>query len=184
MDFIHSAVLGLVEGLTEFVPISSSGHLIVARKLMGLPLAGSLSFDAIIQLAAGLAVLCYFWKDIWNLIQTFFLVITRKNAELKDSNLLWAIIIGTVPAIVLGLLLQKYMDTVFRGTLVVAVTLILGAVLFYFAEKYYNRPGSQTHHPSSTEEREAGNVTGLGLASSSLVKEECQSADKAVVLPY
>ena len=51
MDFIHSAVLGLVEGLTEFVPISSSGHLIVARKLMGLPLVGSLGFDAVIQLA-------------------------------------------------------------------------------------------------------------------------------------
>ncbi len=140
MDFIHSAVLGLVEGLTEFVPISSSGHLIVARKLMGLPLAGSLSFDAIIQLAAGLAVLCYFWKDIWNLIQTFFLVITRKNAELKDSNLLWAIIIGTVPAIVLGLLLQKYMDTVFRGTGVVAISLIAGSILFYFAERKFNRP--------------------------------------------
>ena len=167
MDFIHSAVLGLVEGLTEFVPISSSGHLIVARKLMGLPLVGSLGFDAIIQLAAGLAVVCYFWKDIWRLIQTFFLVITRKNTDKIDNNLLWAIVIGTIPAVILGLLLQKYMDTVFRGTGVVATSLIVGSILFYFAEKKFNR---LQEIPEKSLERLGTPLSGKDLSGVSIKK--------------
>jgi undecaprenyl-diphosphatase len=137
MDFIQSAILGLVQGLTEFIPVSSTGHLILARKIMGLDLVGSLSFDAILQLATGLAVLVYFWRDIWNIIKTLFNFIFQKTVEEKEKNILLALIIGTIPAIVLGLLLQDYMDTIFRGTTVVAITLILGAVLFYFAEKFY-----------------------------------------------
>jgi undecaprenyl-diphosphatase len=124
MDFIQSAVLGLVQGLTEFIPVSSTGHLILARKIMGLDLVGTLSFDAILQLATGLAVLLYFWQDIWTII---------KN---RDYKLILVLIIGSIPAVVLGLFLNDYMDTVFRGTTVVAVTLILGAILFYFAEKF------------------------------------------------
>ena len=87
------------------------------------------------MLAAGLAVVVYFWQDIWQLLKTFFLIIFRKNTDKKQSDLFWAIIIGTIPAVVLGLLLQKYMDTVFRGTTVVAFTLMAGAILFYFAER-------------------------------------------------
>lgn len=124
MDFIQSAVLGLVQGLTEFIPVSSTGHLILAREIMGLDLAGSLSFDAILQLATGLAVLVYFGKDIWQIIKTW------------NYKLMVTLVVATIPAIVLGLLLQDYMDTVFRGTGIVAVTLVLGAVLFYLAEKY------------------------------------------------
>ena len=149
MDFIHSAILGLVEGLTEFVPISSSGHLIVARKLMGLPLSGSLSFDAIIQLAAGLAVVCYFWRDILNIIIALFAWISKKPADEKYQNLILPIIIGTIPAIILGLLLQKYMDTVFRGTWIVAVSLFAGSILFYFAERKFNRFKTETQGKSS-----------------------------------
>jgi undecaprenyl-diphosphatase len=133
MNFIQSAVLGLVQGLTEFIPVSSTGHLILARKLMGLDLIGTLSFDAILQLATGLAVLIYFSKDIWNIIIN------------RNYKLILTLIIGSIPAVILGLFLSDYMDTVFRGTHVVAVSLILGAVLFYVAEKF--------NHPRETPEK-------------------------------
>ena len=144
MDFIQSAVLGLVQGLTEFIPVSSTGHLIIARKLMGLDLVGTLSFDAILQLATGLAVLIYFSKDIWNIIAK------------RNYKLILALIIGSIPAVILGLFLSDYMDTVFRGTHVVAVSLILGAVLFYFAEKKFTketfgRPSERLGTPLSEE---------------------------------
>jgi len=136
MDFIQSAVLGLIQGLTEFIPVSSTGHLIIVRKLIGLDLYGSLSFDAVLQLATGLAVLVYFWRDILNIIIAFFAWTFKRSTEEKYKNLIVPIIIGTIPAVVLGLLLQDYMDTIFRGTHVVAVALVLGAILFYLAEKF------------------------------------------------
>lgn len=127
MTFIQSAILGLVQGLTEFIPVSSTGHLILFREVMDLPLENSLSFDSILQLATGLAVLIYFWRDIYNLILG------------KNRQLLTILIIGTLPAVVVGLFLESYMETVFRGTGVVAYALIAGAILFYLAEKF-NRP--------------------------------------------
>jgi len=144
MDFIQSAILGLVQGLMEFIPVSSTGHLILAREIMGLDLVGTLSFDAILQLATGLAVLVYFWWDIWNIIKTLFNFIFKKPVEQKDKNILLALIIGTIPAVVLGLLLQDYMDTIFRGTTVVAITLIVGSALFYFAELYWTKVKPQS----------------------------------------
>ena len=155
MNFMHAAILGLVEGLTEFVPVSSSGHLILARKLMGLPLDGTLAFDAVIQLAATLAVVIYFWKDILNIIIALYSWIFKRPTDEKYKSLILPIIIGSIPAVIFGLLLQKYMDTVFRDTTtIVAISLILGSVLFYFAEKRFNRPLA----PSLSNEGE-GNVT-------------------------
>lgn len=103
---------------------------------MGLDLVGTLSFDAILQLATGLAVLVYFWKDILNLIIALFNWIFKKPTEEKYRSMIMPLIIGSIPAVILGMLLQKYMDTTFRGTHVVAYTLIAGAILFYLAEKY------------------------------------------------
>ncbi len=126
MNFLQAVILGLVQGLTEFIPVSSTGHLILAREIMGLNLIGTLSFDAILQLATGFAVLIYFWRDLWNMI---------KN---RDYKLFLLLVIATIPAIVFGLFLENYMETVFRGTRVVAITLIMGSILFYFAEKKFS----------------------------------------------
>jgi undecaprenyl-diphosphatase len=136
MNFFQSAVLGLVQGLTEFIPVSSTGHLILARQLLGLDIVGTISFDAILQLATALALICYFWRDIKNLIVALFCFIFRKPADEKYKNLILPLIIGTIPAIAFGLLLEKYMDTNFRGVTVVAGSLIVGSILFFLAERF------------------------------------------------
>jgi undecaprenyl-diphosphatase len=136
MHIFDSIILGIVQGLTEFLPISSSGHLIIARDILGWSGTNDLSFDAVLQLATALALVVYFWKDIFKLIKTFFALILRKTVEHKDTVLIFAIIIGTIPALVLGLLLEKYMETIFRSAGLVALVLIIGSIVMYFAERF------------------------------------------------
>lgn len=123
MNALDSLLLGTIQGFTEFLPISSSGHLILFRELLGLNVQGGLAFDAILQLGTVLAVVVYFRKDIVELFKP------------QGRSLLASIAIGTIPALVLGLLLEKTMDTVFRSAILVAVMLIAGSVLFIVAEK-------------------------------------------------
>lgn len=131
MSIIDSLILGVVQGLTEFIPVSSSGHLIIARDLLNLPLVGSLSFDAVLQLATSLSILVYFRKDWWRMAENLFV---KRSGEVNGRGLLTPLIIATVPAVVFGLLLADMMDSVFRSTTVVALALILGSLLMVFAE--------------------------------------------------
>ncbi len=134
MDAIHLIVLGIVEGLTEFVPISSSGHLIIARSLLGIQIADGLAVDAVLQLAATLALFIYFRDDFWALIRDTVLWILGKGVEARQKVLILALILGSIPAGIFGLLLEKKMETVFRSVTVVAWMLIAGSILMLFAE--------------------------------------------------
>ncbi len=136
MTILNSIILGITEGLTEFLPVSSSGHLIIVRQFLGIQNTNGLAFDAILQLATILAVGLYFWKDIWALIKSFFRLITRKTLRGKEATMFWAIFIGTIPAVVFGLLFENAMETIFRNIHLVALTLVLGSILMFFAEKY------------------------------------------------
>jgi undecaprenyl-diphosphatase len=122
MGASQAIILGLVQGLTEFIPVSSSGHLILARELLHLPVSGGLAFDAVLQLATGLAVVAYFIPEIPGIM--------------RDRTLLLAIAVGTVPAVVFGLLLESAMETIFRSAELVGWTLLLGAALMGAAEKF------------------------------------------------
>ena len=135
MTHLVAIILGFVEGATEFLPISSSGHLIIVRHLLGVNDLGGLTFDAVLQLAATFAIVVYFWKDIWYLFLTFVNLIRKNPVMEKDRVLLYSIIIGTIPAVIFGLLLESYMDTVFRNVQLVALTLVLGSILFWIAQK-------------------------------------------------
>ncbi|MES2213628.1 MAG: undecaprenyl-diphosphatase UppP [Patescibacteria group bacterium] len=135
MTHLVAIILGFVEGLTEFIPVSSSGHLVIARQLLDANNAGGLAFDAVLQLATSCALLLYFWRDIWRLKQTAWMWICRKPIEQKEKTLLCAIILGTIPAVIFGLLLEKKMDTVFRNVHLIALTLVLGSVLFWYAQR-------------------------------------------------
>lgn len=134
MDILSAIILGLTEGLTEFIPVSSSGHLILIRDLVSIQ-DGGLAFDAVLQLSASLAIFVFFWRDILNILRTVWSMLIQGNVDNASRTTVWAIILGTIPAVVFGLLLENFMETIFRNKDLVAIMLILGSVLFYFADR-------------------------------------------------
>jgi len=135
MDIFQGLALGVLQGLTEFLPVSSSGHLILAREMLGINVPSGLAVDAVLQLATILAVGVYFARDLFRLLVTFVKWVFRRSVLEEDRTLLLAVVYGTIPAIFAGLLLEDYMETVFRSAGLVALTLVLGSILFLFAEK-------------------------------------------------
>lgn len=139
LSIIDSIILGVVQGITEFLPISSSGHLIITREILGVSQEGGLAFDAILQLATACAVILYFRKDILDLVLNVF----KGFKDSSKNKLTLYLIIGTIPALVLGLLLNDFMETTFRSTSIVAMTLILGSFVMWFADHYFKKRKSE-----------------------------------------
>lgn len=137
MTFFHAFILGIIQGLTEFIPVSSTAHLLVGQWLLGIPSNGRMfSFHVIIQLGTVLALLLFFWKDIWLIVQGFFLGIWHKKPfETQEALLGWLLIVATVPALIVGFLLKDIMDILFRNPILLAgVRLSMSAVLLAVVE--------------------------------------------------
>lgn len=133
MEYLTAIFLGLVQGLTEFLPVSSSGHLILAHNFFESGVTtGDLAFDAVLHFATALAVVVYFWRDLLRLAAAVFRLHDRTDPVVRE---LWAIVAATIPAVILGLLLEDIMATLFRNPLLVGVTLVLGTIVMFFAEK-------------------------------------------------
>jgi undecaprenyl-diphosphatase len=137
MDIFSAIFLGFIQGITEFLPVSSSGHLVLLHSLLGIEGEGALAFDAILHLATASAVFVYFFDEIGVLIQTVIRRLGRLPVNEKDLVIVKALAIGTLPAIVAGLLLESYMETIFRHPLLVACVLVIGSLFFIFAEYRY-----------------------------------------------
>ena len=144
MTSLTAIILGIIEGATEFIPVSSTGHLMVLRRSLDIPDIGVLSFDAILQFSATLAIVLYFWRDIWRLLNALWDLVTRRNIDEKDKTLLYAIVFGSIPAVIFGLILESKMETVFRNVNLVAMALVLGSGLLWIAEKYSKKPSSRS----------------------------------------
>lgn len=141
MGVYEALALGVVQGVTEFLPISSTGHLILARELFAVSDEYALAFDAILHLATAAAVIVYFSKDIMMLVNTAIRKLSRLPVNESDLTLLYALLAGTAPAVVLGLTLESLMESLFRNPLLVAGVLILGSLLFMYAEwRYLHEP--------------------------------------------
>ncbi len=139
MSIIEAIVLGLVQGLTEFIPVSSTAHLEIVPTLMGWGDPGA-AFSAVIQIGTLLAAIIYFFRDIVRLIVGFFRGLTTgKPLADTDSREAWLVIIGTVPIVILGLLLKKHIESTFRGLWIVSTMVIVVAVLMLIAEMYAKR---------------------------------------------
>lgn len=136
MDAISSIFFGLLQGLTEFLPVSSTGHLVLLHELIGEG-TSDMAFDAVLQLATVLAVVIYFRRDITVLINALTRKIARLPVNEKDITLAYALMIGTIPAVFVGLLLEPYMESAFRNPLLVAGVLVVGSILFAVAEWQY-----------------------------------------------
>lgn len=135
-ELLASAVLGIIQGLTEFLPVSSSAHLILFPWLLGWDPEG-LTFDVAVHFGTSLAVLSFFWKD-WLELGRAFLAGLRQGDFVQDAQrrLGWYLIIATVPAALVGFYLQDYIEEQLRSPIVTVVTLIVfGGVLYYSEHK-------------------------------------------------
>lgn len=136
MDWIQAVLYGILQGLTEFLPISSSGHLFLLPTLLGWRDAGA-GFTAVIQLGTLLAVLIYFRQDLGRMILAWVRSLYIKEARHdQDSVLAWGVFWGTIPVVIAGLALRNHIDTTFRNAYVVAAALILFGILMGVADKF------------------------------------------------
>lgn len=133
MTLAESIIFGIVQGLSEFLPVSSSGHLVILHQFFG-NTAGDLSFDILLHMATLLAVLVYFRKDIFYVVETLWRLVLRKPVEKKDIQLIIALLVGTIPAGLLGALFASDIENMFRSSFSVAIALIAGSILFIVAE--------------------------------------------------
>jgi undecaprenyl-diphosphatase len=134
MTWIEAIVLGIVQGLTEFLPVSSSGHLRITSALFFDADAGA-SFTAVTQLGTEAAVLIYFAKDIWRMTRSWFVGLwNREERQSQDYRMAWYVIVGSIPIGVLGLLFKDQIRSGARNLWIVATMLIVFAFVITIAE--------------------------------------------------
>lgn len=135
MGLLEAIILGLIQGLTEFLPISSSAHLRVSASLLGWEEDPGAAFTAITQLGTEAAVIVFFWRDIVRIIGRWARSLTgRIPRSDPDAKLGWYIIIGTIPIVVLGLLFQDQIETSLRSLWIVATMLIVFGLILGLAD--------------------------------------------------
>ena len=145
MDILQTIIIAIVEGLTEFLPVSSTGHMIIAQNVLGVESTDFVkAFTFIIQFGAILSVVVLYWKRFFQLNHT----LAPEGASalkrfLHKYDFYWKLLVAFIPAAVLGLLFSDAIDAMLERVEVVAVTLILGGVFMLFCDKIFNK-GSET----------------------------------------
>ncbi|MDP9805524.1 undecaprenyl-diphosphatase [Trueperella bonasi] len=145
MGILEAIVLGIVQGLTEFLPISSSAHLRIVGELF--PSLGDpgVTFTAVTQIGTETAVIIYFWKDIVRIVSAWFKSLpigpwkNQVPRDNPDARMGWIVIFGTLPIVFLGLLLEDWIDTVFRNLYLTALTLAVFAIFLGLADRFGTR---------------------------------------------
>src|ERR1700744_5964416 len=124
MNIIHVIILAIIEGLTEFLPVSSTGHMVIASSLMGISKDEFVKlFEVVIQLGAILAVVVLYFKRFVQSVDFYI-----------------KLVIAVIPAVILGLLLKKYIDKLLESPLVVAKAFVVGGIILLFVDDWFNRP--------------------------------------------
>lgn len=130
MNILQAILLGLVQGLTEFIPVSSSGHLVIMERLLNIQTG--LVFDVALHIGTLTALLSFFWRDILKIAKAVFV-------KSPQTKLAWLIVLATVPAVIVGFFLQDLVESSFRSLKLVGLTLIGMASFMILAEYFVKR---------------------------------------------
>lgn len=138
---VEAIILGVIQGLTEFLPVSSSAHLRIAGLVLPSATDPGATFTAITQIGTEVAVLVYFWRDITRIIARWFSHVTRRSIAANDPDVRmgWLIIIGTIPIVIVGYLAQEHIRNAFRSLWLVAIVLIVFGVVLGLADRLGRR---------------------------------------------
>jgi undecaprenyl-diphosphatase len=137
MSLLQSLLLGIIQGLTEFLPISSSAHLVLIPYFLGwtIPEEQIFPFDVLVQLGTLLAVILYFWRDLWNILRAFLQgLVTRRPFADPLARMGWYLILATIPAGVLGLLFKSKVEAAFKNPALTGIFLLGTALILFLAE--------------------------------------------------
>jgi len=137
MSLLQAILLGMIQGLTEFLPISSSAHLVIAPFLLNWQLDPQITFtfDVLVQNGTLVAVVIYFWKDLWAILRAFVLGLMRRQPFTDPvSRLGWFILLASLPAGILGILVKPFVEAAFHSVLATSLFLGVTAILLLMAE--------------------------------------------------
>lgn len=163
MGWVEAVVLGLLQGLTEFLPISSSAHIRVVSAFFGWPDPGA-AFTAVIQLGTEAAVIIYFRKKLWEIISTWVRSLwTPALRSHSAARMGWYIIVGTLPIVILGLTFKDQIETIFRDLRLIGTTLIVFGIILWIADRTARNKLTLDKHLSFTHAIVYGFAQSLAL---------------------
>ena len=138
MTLWQAILLGILQGATEFLPVSSSGHLVIVPHLLNWPDPG-LTLNVILHLGTLVAILAYFWSDLWRLLRAALTSLRTRRLDDPDARLAWAIVVATIPGAVLGVLLEDFFERLFGIPTAAAGFLLVTAALLLISEYFAKR---------------------------------------------
>ena len=139
MDWLEALILGLVQGLTEFLPVSSSGHLAIGRELLGVEASGDLIFEVTVHAATVCATIVVFWKEILKLFCGLF-----KFKYNEETDYIAKIVVSMTPVLIVGVFFKDYVEALFASMTVVGVALLATASLLFFSD-FASRKAQETN---------------------------------------
>ena len=159
MEWFEAVLLGLVQGLTEFLPVSSSGHLEIGKVLLGVETNDDLLFTTMVHAATVLSTIVVFRKQIWDLLSGFFTGLKTLKVEKRERGLalvcndqtdyLLKIAVSMLPVLIVGLFFKEQVESLFGSISVVGVALVVTAMLLFFSD-YASKPGRKSIFPENT----------------------------------
>ena len=149
MNWLHAIILGIVEGVTEFLPVSSTGHLTIVEQMLGYKIDAPeiVAFTVVVQVGAIAAAVVYFWRDIWRIAAAWCVGIFDPNKRNFDYKMGWYVILGSLPIAIVGLIFKDTIETTLRGMWFVAIGLIVWSLVLLVADHY----GKESRHERDTK---------------------------------